>query len=504
MGNENAIEVTELPKLMISYSRADLDFVVQLVRDLKTLGIHAWFDRIDIRAGANWDAEIERALAEADVLLVVVSQHSVRSEHVKNEISYAMENGKQVVPLTIDSHSVPLMITRVQREDFRGDYHTALPKLVARIKGGGRTEALAAVSEEEVLALKRASLRRLAEQDGSKERPSLAGARGWDRRSMDPAVASIPALTTPKRGGTGWFVGSGLVVALAIGSGLYWQSQSGAPLAAEEQRLDAPANVQVGAGVVSGVSAAQLEPLVLTVDPEASVGALAATAAVTASNLNAPLDSPAPAAASAELAAPSATALTADPKAAEREAVKPALEQPKSTYRAVPARLRGTWFQKCTVTGEDSLRSDLIFGNSTIQIIVNRYPTPRSVPCTGGFVRNTEEYEVARIEEYENGRYTVDLKVKNLSLMPSSIAYTLNNEKFAGKSDWVNTQQVNMLGARSLDYFGFEGVASNTVLYGTWQLRNRKLQYMWGKDMSLDPEKRPVIPESNWVFEAKQ
>ncbi len=148
--------------LFVSYSRVDSLFALRLVRDLKQHGIPTWFDQLDIGPGLNWDEEIERALARADVVLVILSQHSVSSENVKNEIGHALELKKQVIPLLIGKCAVPLMITRLQREDFTGDYAEALKTLVLRLRGASRTAALEALSVEQVARLSAASAERLA------------------------------------------------------------------------------------------------------------------------------------------------------------------------------------------------------------------------------------------------------------------------------------------------------------------------------------------------------
>ena len=115
--------------LFISYSRVDSAFALRLVRDLAERGVETWFDQLDIPPGANWDNEIEKALDQAKIILVILSAVSAKSENVKNEIGAALERNKQVVPIVLAQGAVPLMITRLQREDFTGDYDAALDAL---------------------------------------------------------------------------------------------------------------------------------------------------------------------------------------------------------------------------------------------------------------------------------------------------------------------------------------------------------------------------------------
>lgn len=136
--------------LFISYSRVDTAFALRLVGDLKARGVEAWFDQLDIPAGVNWDNEIEAALDHAQTVVVILSAVSAKSENVKNEIGAALERGKQIVPIVVAKGAVPLIITRVQREDFTGDYDAALAKLMRRLSGGSRTASMRAISPEEV------------------------------------------------------------------------------------------------------------------------------------------------------------------------------------------------------------------------------------------------------------------------------------------------------------------------------------------------------------------
>src|SRR6266852_5505314 len=115
----------------LSYSRRDQAFAARLAQDLRARGIRLWFDQLDIPPGANWDVEIHRALHGARALLFIVSESSVASDNVLNELSVALETGKSIIPVMIANVTVPLRITRLQRVDFVTDYHAGLAKLAA-------------------------------------------------------------------------------------------------------------------------------------------------------------------------------------------------------------------------------------------------------------------------------------------------------------------------------------------------------------------------------------
>ena len=86
--NENQYQV------FISYARRDVEFGLQLAKDLKSAGFNAWFDQLDIPAGARWDDEVEKALAECEIFLVILTPEAIESGNVKDEIGYAIDAGK--------------------------------------------------------------------------------------------------------------------------------------------------------------------------------------------------------------------------------------------------------------------------------------------------------------------------------------------------------------------------------------------------------------------------
>jgi len=118
-------------KHFISYSRVDsTDFVDKLATDLKANGINVWLDQQDIRGGVVWDIAIQNALEAADSMLIVLSKTSVNSPNVLDEVSYALKNGKRVIPILKDDCKIPFRLDRIQYIDFRRNYQQALAALV--------------------------------------------------------------------------------------------------------------------------------------------------------------------------------------------------------------------------------------------------------------------------------------------------------------------------------------------------------------------------------------
>lgn len=124
----------------LSYSRADERFALRLANDLRAQGVSIFVDQWDIRPSEHWDRAIERAVDCCRGLVVVVSPRSIASDNVMDEISFAIEKRKAVLPVMIEKCVLPLRITRMHVIDGTGSYETALQQCLAEL---GRSPASA-------------------------------------------------------------------------------------------------------------------------------------------------------------------------------------------------------------------------------------------------------------------------------------------------------------------------------------------------------------------------
>jgi len=105
-------------RTFLSYSRANSNFVVRLVKDLKAAGHDIWLDQFDIAPGARWDDELERALETCETFMVILTPASMASENVKDEIGYAIDARKRILPVLLENATLPLRLRRFQYVDF--------------------------------------------------------------------------------------------------------------------------------------------------------------------------------------------------------------------------------------------------------------------------------------------------------------------------------------------------------------------------------------------------
>jgi hypothetical protein len=119
----------------VSYSRTDSEFAMRLAADLKSEDVKVWLDQLDIPAGVRWDGEIENALDACKQVLVILSASSVASQNVLDEINFALDEGKSIIPLLKEDCRVPFRIRRLQHVDFRADYGLGLKSLLTALTG---------------------------------------------------------------------------------------------------------------------------------------------------------------------------------------------------------------------------------------------------------------------------------------------------------------------------------------------------------------------------------
>jgi hypothetical protein len=118
-------------KIFFSYSRMDSVFALRLAKDIRGAGVDIWMDQLDIPAGSRWDVEVENALANASCFLLILSPFSQASENVQDEIAYALDAGKIIIPVILENCTIHFRLRRLKRVDFTKNYEEGLAQLLA-------------------------------------------------------------------------------------------------------------------------------------------------------------------------------------------------------------------------------------------------------------------------------------------------------------------------------------------------------------------------------------
>jgi transcription termination factor Rho len=118
--------------VFVGYSRVDSEFALRIAKDLKGAGVGVWIDE-NIRPGDRWRAEIGRAIQNCTAMVVILSPDSVGSLEVENEVSYALDQRKPVIPILYKKCEIPYYLRLLQHVDFRSDYQRALAVIFEKL-----------------------------------------------------------------------------------------------------------------------------------------------------------------------------------------------------------------------------------------------------------------------------------------------------------------------------------------------------------------------------------
>ncbi|HNB52365.1 MAG TPA: TIR domain-containing protein, partial [Anaerolineales bacterium] len=86
-------------RVFISYSRRDKAFVQKLHEAIRARGLDVWVDWENIPLTADWWAEIQRGIENADAFAFVISPDSLKSRVCGDEVQTAINANKRLIPI---------------------------------------------------------------------------------------------------------------------------------------------------------------------------------------------------------------------------------------------------------------------------------------------------------------------------------------------------------------------------------------------------------------------
>lgn len=103
--------------VFVCYAHRDAERVYSDLCMLRDEGINIWYDE-GIPAGTSWRGEIANAIQGASKLLLFISKASLDSSHCLREVDYALNLGKEVIPVYLEDVPLPpelaLVLNRLQ------------------------------------------------------------------------------------------------------------------------------------------------------------------------------------------------------------------------------------------------------------------------------------------------------------------------------------------------------------------------------------------------------
>ncbi|MEO0551081.1 MAG: TIR domain-containing protein [Pseudomonadota bacterium] len=98
---------TEKQIVFVSHSRKDIDVASQLSDGLSELGLHPWLDVDELSAGQNWAGAIVRAIKTSVAFILLISETSIDSDHVRREMYLADKYSKPLILINLDNTTLP-------------------------------------------------------------------------------------------------------------------------------------------------------------------------------------------------------------------------------------------------------------------------------------------------------------------------------------------------------------------------------------------------------------
>jgi hypothetical protein len=91
--------MSSVPKIFISYTHRDKEWVRQFVLGLRQRGFSPWLDEQELELGTNFSDAIERAFRASNTVIFVIGSDSIQSKWMQFELGAALSTGKRIVPI---------------------------------------------------------------------------------------------------------------------------------------------------------------------------------------------------------------------------------------------------------------------------------------------------------------------------------------------------------------------------------------------------------------------
>ena len=126
--------------VFLSYSEKDRVLMDRLRQALMREGLTTWINRTDIQVGGDFETSINKGIEEASRMVYLISPDSLASKYCQQELDYARQLNKQIIPLLMRPVDLDLVsddlraiqfINFVNKDDEDGSaYRKDVAKLV--------------------------------------------------------------------------------------------------------------------------------------------------------------------------------------------------------------------------------------------------------------------------------------------------------------------------------------------------------------------------------------
>ncbi|MCA1899906.1 MAG: SUMF1/EgtB/PvdO family nonheme iron enzyme [Chloroflexi bacterium] len=237
-------------RVFLCHASQDKPAVRELYQRLLKEGwIAPWFDETSIPLGQHWTTTIEKAIDDADIVLIFLSNHSVRKEgFVQRELHYAWDISLEkphgvifLIPLRLDDCEIPRFLSSHQWGDYFGDkkertFQSLLNSLRIRYEQKANSESQSGANQESSYLL----ARREAEEKAAREKIRREHLQWEVAREAARKKESREAARQPKQNLLAPLRGVGILSLLALFFIAAWLFVNWLSPAAEPAATEAP------------------------------------------------------------------------------------------------------------------------------------------------------------------------------------------------------------------------------------------------------------------------
>lgn len=116
--------VPEGPFIFISYSSKDANFVHAEIKRLEREGYKVWYDKGELQPARFWAEEIRKAISACTCFMVFITEDSVVSHNVCDEIDQALQANKPFIGIYWDDVELPAGLQTLVRSRQTLDRHS--------------------------------------------------------------------------------------------------------------------------------------------------------------------------------------------------------------------------------------------------------------------------------------------------------------------------------------------------------------------------------------------
>lgn len=193
--------------VFVSYSSKDKAIADAVVAAVEGEGIRCWYAPRDIEPGADWADSITRAIQECSLMVLVFSEKANRSQRVIDEINFAIDQRKPILPFRIEAYNPTGALSlhlssRHWLDAYEPSWDAHLDRLVESVTANLGSE------RENVQISGGAASAKVERGQEKKQTPkiaiyllaglilvSVAGYFGWQNFGGSPAPTSSPVVT---------------------------------------------------------------------------------------------------------------------------------------------------------------------------------------------------------------------------------------------------------------------------------------------------------------------